>query len=156
MPTEAVPGTRRPAVTDAERAPRLRRCLTAMYSRRLTTTLALLAALAGALAHAQQLPAPERPSGWIDKAPVASHRFMVATANPLATQAGYDILRAGGNAIDAVIAVQLVLGLVEPQSSGLGGGAFLLYHDAKTQRIALDAAFTAAEDALTQKLRGRA
>ncbi len=45
----------------------------------------------------------------------------------------YEILRAGGTAIDAAIAVQLVLGLVEPQSSGLGGGAFLLYHDAKTR-----------------------
>ena len=60
---------------------------------------------------------------------------MVAAANPLATEAGYEILRAGGNAIDAAIAVQLVLGLVEPQSSGLGGGAFLLYHDAKTGRL---------------------
>ncbi len=60
---------------------------------------------------------------------------MVAAANPLATRAGYDILRAGGNAIDAAVAVQLVLGLVEPQSSGLGGGAFLLYHDARTKRL---------------------
>ena len=60
---------------------------------------------------------------------------MVATANPLATQAGYDVLRAGGNAIDAAIAVQLVLGLVEPQASGLGGGAFLLVHDARTGRL---------------------
>ena len=60
---------------------------------------------------------------------------MVATANPLATRAGYDVLRAGGNAVDAAIAVQLVLGLVEPQSSGLGGGAFLLLHDARTRRL---------------------
>ena len=78
--------------------------------------------------------APEHPSGWIDKKPVASRRFMIAAANPLATRAGYAILRAGGNAVDAAIAVQLVLGLVEPQSSGLGGGAFLLYHDARTKR----------------------
>jgi len=61
---------------------------------------------------------------------------MVAAANPLATRAGYDILRAGGNAIDAAIAVQLVLGLVEPQSSGLGGGAFALFHDARTNTLA--------------------
>lgn len=78
---------------------------------------------------------PEGASGWIEKAPVTSRHAMVATAHPLATRAGYDILRAGGDAIDAAIAAQLVLGLVEPQSSGLGGGAFLLYHDAKTNRL---------------------
>lgn len=55
--------------------------------------------------------------------------FMVSTAHPLATEAGVEVLRAGGNAIDAAVAVQLVLGLVEPQSSGLGGGAFVLYWD---------------------------
>jgi gamma-glutamyltranspeptidase/glutathione hydrolase len=89
--------------------------------------IAALATLVAAALHAQPLPAaPEHPSGWIDKKPVTSHRFMVAAANPLATEAGYEIIRAGGNAIDAAIAVQLVLGLVEPQSSGLGGGAFLL------------------------------
>jgi gamma-glutamyltranspeptidase/glutathione hydrolase len=53
----------------------------------------------------------------------------VAAAHPLAAQAGADMLRAGGSAIDAAIAVQMVLTLVEPQSSGIGGGAFLLYHD---------------------------
>ena len=78
---------------------------------------------------------PERPSGWVDKTLVRSRRFMVATANPLATEAGYEILREGGNAADAAVAVQLVLGLVEPQSSGLGGGALLLYHDAKSRRL---------------------
>ncbi|WP_339742573.1 gamma-glutamyltransferase family protein [uncultured Maricaulis sp.] len=57
---------------------------------------------------------------------------MVAAANPLAVEAGLDALRAGGDAIDAAIAVQTVLGLVEPQSSGLGGGAFMLYYDAST------------------------
>ena len=88
-----------------------------------------------ACADAQPTTAPERTSGWIDKAPVTSHRFMVAAAHPLATEAGFEILRAGGSAIDAAIAVQLVLGLVEPQSSGLGGGAFLLYHDAKSGRL---------------------
>jgi len=97
---------------------------------------AALAASINLAAYAQALPAaPEHPSGWIDKKPATSHRFMVAAANPLATEAGYEVIRAGGNAIDAAIAVQLVLGLVEPQSSGLGGGAFLLYHDARTRRI---------------------
>lgn len=61
--------------------------------------------------------------------------FMVAAANPLAVQAGYEALKVGGNAIDAAIAVQLVLNLVEPQYSGIGGGAFLLYFDSDTQTI---------------------
>ena len=56
----------------------------------------------------------------------------MAAANPLAVEAGLDALRAGGDAIDAAIAVQSVLGLVEPQSSGLGGGAFIVYFDAQT------------------------
>ena len=55
---------------------------------------------------------------------------MVAAANPLAVDAGVEVLRAGGSAVDAAIAVQAVLGLVEPQSSGLGGGAFLVHYDA--------------------------
>lgn len=59
-------------------------------------------------------------------------RWFVAAANPLATQAGADILRRGGSAVDAAIAVQAVLGLVEPQSSGLGGGAFMVYFDPQT------------------------
>ena len=61
--------------------------------------------------------------------PVTSHEQMVVAANPHAAEAGIRILREGGNAVDAAIAVQLVLSLVEPQSSGVGGGAFLLYHD---------------------------
>jgi gamma-glutamyltranspeptidase/glutathione hydrolase len=60
---------------------------------------------------------------------------MAVTANPLATDAAVEILHAGGTAADAAIAAQLVLNLVEPQSSGLGGGGFLLYHDAREQRL---------------------
>lgn len=60
---------------------------------------------------------------------------MVVTANPLATEAGLQILRAGGSAVDAAIAVQSTLSLVEPQSSGLAGGGFLVYYNAKTKRI---------------------
>ncbi len=62
--------------------------------------------------------------------PVTAQDWMVAAANPLAVEAGADVLEAGGTAADAMVAVQAVLGLVEPQSSGLGGGAFLVYYDA--------------------------
>lgn len=65
----------------------------------------------------------------------SGNRHMVVTANPLATNAGIEILRRGGTATDAMVAVQFVLGLVEPQSSGLGGGAFTLYHDALTKKL---------------------
>ena len=60
---------------------------------------------------------------------------MVAAANPFATQAGIDVLKAGGSAVDAAIAVQAMLGLVEPQSSGLGGGAFMVVYDPKTAKV---------------------
>ena len=80
-------------------------------------------------------PAPEAASGWSAKQAVSARHEMVAAANPLAAEAGLEMLRAGGSAIDAAIAVQAVLGLVEPQSSGLGGGAFLLYWSAAERRV---------------------
>jgi gamma-glutamyltranspeptidase/glutathione hydrolase len=67
--------------------------------------------------------------------PVDAGRWMIAAAHPLAVEAGARVLRAGGTAADAVVAVQAVLGLVEPQSSGMGGGAFLVWHDAATGEI---------------------
>jgi gamma-glutamyltranspeptidase/glutathione hydrolase len=70
---------------------------------------------------------PEIATGFTRKADVVSQKFAVAAANPLATQAGFNVLKAGGSAVDAAIAVQMVLSLVEPQSSGIGGGAFLLH-----------------------------
>jgi len=76
--------------------------------------------------HATQ---PEAASGNNTKPGWAFTRQAVAAANPLATDAGHQVLRAGGSALDAAIAVQMVLGLVEPQSSGIGGGAFLLHFD---------------------------
>ena len=64
-----------------------------------------------------------------------AHAAGIAAANPIAIDAGLEILRAGGSAVDAAVAVQAALGLVEPQSSGLGGGAFLLHYDAQTKHI---------------------
>ncbi len=76
-----------------------------------------------ALAH------PEGASGWTDKPGWSATKWIVAAANPLAVDAGHQILAAGGTAVDAAIAVQMVLTLVEPQSSGIGGGAFLVHWD---------------------------
>lgn len=67
--------------------------------------------------------------------PTAASSGMVSAANPMAVEAGLKVLRAGGTAVDAAVAVQATLGLVEPQSSGLGGGAFLVYYDAATKAV---------------------
>ncbi|MBV2134695.1 gamma-glutamyltransferase family protein [Pseudomonas sp. MAP12] len=89
---------------------------------------------------------PEAASGHQAKPGWQLQHYAVAAANPLAAEAGRQILQAGGSAVDAAIAVQMVLGLVEPQSSGLGGGAFLLHWDG--QRLdAWDGRETAPADA---------
>lgn len=75
---------------------------------------------------------PEGSSGYTEKPGWQTATFAVAAANPLATDAGYQILKAGGSALDAAVAVQMVLTLVEPQSSGIGGGAFLMYFDGES------------------------
>lgn len=72
---------------------------------------------------------PESATGSSAHNLLESEKFMVVAANKFASQAGYDILNKGGNAIDAAIAMQMVLNVVEPQSSGIGGGAFLLHYD---------------------------
>ncbi len=79
---------------------------------------------------------PEKSSGYkLGNKVVTSATYMAVTANPHATQAGCEVLSAGGTAADAAVAIQTVLGLVEPQSSGLGGGAFTLYYKASTKQV---------------------
>jgi gamma-glutamyltranspeptidase/glutathione hydrolase len=99
--------------------------------------------------------APEAASGY---APghklVYAKTDMVVANHPLATRAGCDVLKAGGSAVDAAVAVQAVLGLVEPQSSGLGGGAFMLYYDAAKKKVqAYDGRETAPAAATANYLR---
>jgi gamma-glutamyltranspeptidase/glutathione hydrolase len=102
---------------------------------RLRLALAAALALAGPLS-AQEAPPPEYTNDLAERTSVAASEFMVAAAHPLATRAGYDVLAAGGSAADAAVAVQMVLNVVEPQSSGIGGGAFALYWDAALEDLA--------------------
>ncbi len=87
------------------------------------------ASLAGAGANDTTTLIAEGDSGFTAAPAVEARHSMVVTANPLASRAAQSILRQGGSAVDAAIAAQMVLGLVEPQASGLGGGAFMLYWD---------------------------
>lgn len=84
---------------------------------------------------AQEAVQPEDTTEVVEKNSVTATKFMVSSANPIATQVGYEVLERGGTATDAAVAVQLVLNLVEPQSSGIGGGAFAVYYDAKTKSL---------------------
>jgi gamma-glutamyltranspeptidase/glutathione hydrolase len=108
------------------------------FTRSRAAALALSFALAAAAAGCRNAPAPADTTGR--PAPTAATPTLkltpgVAAAHPYAVQAGVEVLRAGGGAADAAVAVQAALGLVEPQSSGLGGGAFMLYYDAQTGSI---------------------
>lgn len=98
-------------------------------------------------------PAPEAPTGRAAKTSGSATRDMVAAANPLAAQAGREILAAGGSAVDAAVAVQLVLNLVEPQSSGIGGGAFMVFWDG-TAMTTLDGRETAPAAAKPERFLG--
>ena len=96
---------------------------------RIVRTLALAAALALGSCTSTPPPAASPPQ-------VAAQPFVVA-ANPLAAQAGLEVLRRGGSAVDAAIAVQAMLSLVEPQSSGVGGGAFMTYYDGGSRQVSV-------------------
>jgi gamma-glutamyltranspeptidase/glutathione hydrolase len=104
--------------------------------RRLRTFAAAVAAAALTVAGCAPVPAAgaRSPTPAVAPTPPARGPF-VAAANPLAVEAGMRVLREGGSAVDAAVAVQAVLGLVEPQSSGLGGGAFLMHYDAATGEV---------------------
>ncbi len=102
-------------------------------SPRIALLFALLTLGLTPLAHAQTLrPEPEASTGLAQPEVVQAQHRIVVSAHPDATAAGYAVLERGGSALDAAIAVQAMLTLVEPQSSGIGGGAFLLYWDQST------------------------
>ena len=90
-----------------------------------------------ALHHSSVSYSQDRPTGkpWATRSEVIAQHGMVCTSHPLATQAGIDILKKGGNAIDAAIAANACLGLMEPNSCGVGGDLFVIVWDAKTQKL---------------------
>ena len=93
---------------------------------------------------AQEETFPEAASGLVEQKGGTAKSFMVAAANPIAVRAGFEALKAGGNALDAAFTTQLVLNLVEPQSSGIGGGAFVVFWDnTKKQMFVYDGRETA-------------
>lgn len=100
-----------------------------------------------------------RAAGCVDNSdptrtnPVQGRDFMVAAANPFATKAGCDVLKAGGSAIDAAVAVQAVLAVVEPQSSGLAGGAIITYWDNEQKRVRFFEGLSGAPLSVTDGLR---
>lgn len=97
---------------------------------------ALLTAAPGRAANGPFTAEPEISTGRAaPRPPMRARSQMIAAANPLAAEAGREILREGGNALDAAIAAQMMLNLVEPQSSGIGGGGFLLYYAARNREL---------------------
>jgi gamma-glutamyltranspeptidase/glutathione hydrolase len=117
------------------------------------TLLPFCLGIAGIAAAQERYPSDR---GVADRHVVLAKRDMVSAANPLAAEAGREMLRRGGTAIDAAIATQMVLNLVEPQSSGIGGGAFLLYWSARDGRVeSYDGRETAPAAARTDRFLGQ-
>jgi gamma-glutamyltranspeptidase/glutathione hydrolase len=110
--------------------------LPAMTKRSLTLTVTFALLLAFGAPGLRAFEQPEAESGFTAKPLVTAKHHMVVAANQLAAEAGLAILRKGGSAVDAGIATQMVLNLVEPQSSGIGGGAFILYWDKRKNELA--------------------
>ena len=98
-----------------------------------TLTLSSCFAFGVSAKQAREVGEPEAATGYVEKKAFEAKDYMVVAANPYASWAGKNILEKGGSAIDAAVAVQSMLSLVEPQSSGIGGGAFILYWDNKNK-----------------------
>ncbi|MAO68109.1 MULTISPECIES: gamma-glutamyltransferase [Idiomarina] len=100
----------------------------------------------------QEVREPEAATGFSEKTAATANKYMVAAANKHAVEAGYHVLEKGGSAVDAAVAVQSMLGLVEPQSSGIGGGAFILYWDNNENKLYTIDARETAPQAATEEL----
>src|SRR5438128_11164282 len=95
-------------------------------------SVVVVAALTASVFGQQSSPPPHRASVVVGRSKVATTYGIVAASQPLAARAGVQILERGGNAVDAAIATNAVLGVVEPQSNGIGGDLFAIVYDAKS------------------------
>src|SRR5690348_10488091 len=115
---------------------------------------AVLLAFAGGCAESPRVAAPHAPPAKSAPAGLSAPTTRIAqTANPFATRAAMEMLDRGGNAIDAIVAAQMVLGLVEPQMSGPGGGTLLIYWDASRGKLVSFDGLAAAPGRTTASLR---